>query len=75
MRQCDARPNSRTPTLDQVERVRGVAVLEIGTPWCGHYLRAQPLIEKALAQRSAVQHFKIDDGKGKPLESSYSVRS
>ena len=65
---------AQPPTLDQVERVRGVAVLEFGTPWCGHCLRAQPLIEQALAERSDVQHFKIEDGKGKPLGRSYSVK-
>ena len=65
---------AQPPTRDQVERVRGAAVLEFGTPWCGHCLRAQPLIEHALAERSDVQHFKIEDGKGKPLGRSYSVK-
>ena len=65
---------AQPPTQNQVERLRGVAVLEFGTPWCGHCLRAQPLIEQALAARTDVQHFKIEDGKGKPLGRSYSVK-
>ena len=65
---------AQPPTLDQVERLRGAAVLEFGTPWCGHCLRAQSLIEQALASRTDVQHFKIEDGKGKPLGRSYSVK-
>lgn len=65
---------AQPPTRDQVDRLRGVAVLEFGTPWCGHCLRAQPLIEQALAARTDVQHLKVEDGRGQPLGRSYSVK-
>ena len=65
---------AQPPSRDDVDRLPGATVVEFGTPWCGHCLRAQPLIEKALAERSDVQHFKIEDGKGKPLGRSYSVK-
>ena len=65
---------AQPPTRDQVDRLRGVAVLEFGTPWCGHCLRAQPLIEQALAARTGVQHIKIEDGRGQALGRSFRVK-
>ena len=65
---------AQPPTRDQMDRLRGTAVLEFGTPWCGHCLRAQPLIEQALAARADVQHYKVEDGRGQPLGRSYSVK-
>ena len=65
---------AQPPTRDQVDHLRGVAVLEFGTPWCGHCLRAQPLIEQALAARADVQHIKVEDGRGQPLGRSYNVK-
>ena len=65
---------AQPPTRDQVDRLRGVSLLEFGTPWCGHCLRAQPLIEQALTARADVQHIKVEDGKGQALGRSYAVK-
>ena len=64
---------AQPPTLDQVERVRGVAVLEFGTPWCPHCLRAQPFIEHALKSQETA-HIKVEDGPGQRLGRSYKVK-
>ena len=61
-------------TRDQVDRLRGVAVLEFGTPWCGHCLRAQPLIEQALEDHPDVAHSNVEDGHGQRLGRSLGVK-
>lgn len=65
---------STPPTRDAVDQWRGTAVLEFGTPWCGHCQRAQPLIEQALAARADVDHLKVEDGPGQRLGRSFGVK-
>lgn len=65
---------AQPPTRAQTDHLPGATVLEFGTPWCGHCLRAQPLIEQALAQRTDVTHLKVEDGPGQPLGRSYRVK-
>lgn len=62
------------PTREAVDQLKGPAVLEFGTPWCGHCQRAQPLIEQALKDQAGVQHIKVEDGPGRPLGRSYRVK-
>ena len=69
-----ARHLAQEPTRADVEQLPGATVLEFGTPWCGHCLRAQPLIEQALAARADIAHTKVEDGPGQPLGRSYRVK-
>lgn len=62
------------PTRDAIDALRGPAVLEFGTPWCGHCERAQPLIARALAERDDVPHLKVEDGPGQRLGRSFGVK-
>ncbi len=62
------------PSREDVDQRRGAAVLEFGTPWCGHCQRAQPLIEQALHGLPDVEHIKVEDGAGRPLGRSYRVK-
>lgn len=62
------------PTREEVEHSQGTAVLEFGTPWCGHCKGAQPLIEQALKGLAQVEHIKVEDGPGRPLGRSYRVK-
>ncbi len=70
----EARHLPQPPARAEVDALPGVAVLEFGTPWCGHCLRAQPLIEQALAPRADVAHIKVEDGPGQRLGRSFGVK-
>ncbi len=62
------------PSRDTIDAAIGATVIEFGAPWCGYCMAAQPLIESALGQYPDVQHFKIEDGKGRPLGRSFRVK-
>jgi thioredoxin 1 len=62
------------PTREEVDASRGFVVLEFGAGWCGICQAAQPVIEHALSARSDLQHFKIEDGRGKRLGRTYGVK-
>lgn len=65
---------TQPPTREEVDQLTGATVLEFGTPWCGHCLRAQPIIELALKNRSDITHLKVEDGPGQPLGRSFRVK-
>jgi len=50
------------------------AVVEFGTSWCGHCRAAQPVIASALANHPRVRHIKIEDGSGRRLGRSFTVK-
>ncbi|RZJ24942.1 MAG: thioredoxin [Haliea sp.] len=62
------------PARAEVDALAGATLLEFGTSWCGHCLRAQPLIASALAAHPQVRHLKVEDGSGRPLGRSYQVK-
>lgn len=65
---------SQEPERADIDALQGPAVLEFGTPWCGHCQRAQPLIEQALRDRPDVVHVKVEDGPGQRLGRSFGVK-
>ena len=69
--------NPYTPesqTRADIDALRGIAVLDFGTNWCGHCQAAQPIVDQALAGRTDVAHIKVEDGSGRPLGRSYRVK-
>lgn len=62
------------PTRQAIDALQGVSLLEFGTPWCGHCLRAQPLLQSALAAYPDLAHIKVEDGPGRALGRSYRVK-
>jgi thioredoxin 1 len=65
---------AREPPRSEIDALEGPAVLEFGTPWCGHCRFAQPLLASAFADHPNVRHIKIEDGSGRPLGRSFGVR-
>ena len=62
-----------TTTRDALDAQRGLTVVEFGADWCAHCQAAQPAVESVLAA-AAVNHIKVEDGKGRPLGRSYHVK-
>jgi len=67
-------PTTPEPTPEAISAMRGPAVLEFGTTWCGHCIAAQPLVEAALTARPDVPHLRVEDGRGRRLGRAYRVK-
>jgi thioredoxin 1 len=62
------------PARADIDRLEGPALLEFGSPTCGHCRAAQPLLASALADHPRVRHVKVSDGSGRPLGRSFKVK-
>ena len=62
------------PTRAEVDAWIEPSVLEFGTDWCGYCRAAQPVIGQAFAAYPAVRRVKVEDGKGRKLGRSFSVK-
>jgi thioredoxin 1 len=62
------------PTRAEIDAMPGPALVEFGSPTCGHCRRALPLIVEALSAHSQIRHLKIADGPGRPLGRSFGVK-
>jgi thioredoxin 1 len=61
----------KEPRRAEVDALEGPAVIEFGSPWCGHCRRAQPLIAEALRAHPDVRHIKVADASGRRLGRSF----
>lgn len=62
------------PTREQVDALPGPTLIEFGASWCGHCQMAQPLLQRALAERPGLRHLKIEDAAGRRLGRSFRVK-
>jgi thioredoxin 1 len=62
------------PSRAEIDALQGPAVVEFGSPWCGHCRRARPLIAEALASHPGVRHIKVADASGRRLGRSFGVK-
>ncbi|PPU74343.1 thiol reductase thioredoxin [Xanthomonas cucurbitae] len=61
------------PERSAIDAQPGLQLLEFGTGWCGHCRAAQPLLQQVLGGYPALDYYKIEDGKGRPLGRSFKV--
>lgn len=57
-----------------INQLTGLAMLEFGASWCGYCQDAQPIITSALINYPRTRHIKVEDGKGRRLGRSYSIK-
>ena len=62
------------PTRAEIDAMRGPAVIEFGTAWCGHCRAAEPAIEAAFAGRVGIALLRVEDGPGRKLGRSFAVK-
>ena len=67
-------PFTPEPTRDEVDAMSGGVLLEFGINECPHCQVAQPLIADALKRYPGVRHIRLEDGKGRRLGRSFSVK-
>ena len=61
------------PSRADIDALRGPAVLDFGTNWCGHCRASLPVVEQAMAGQGGVRHIRVEDGSGRPLGRSFRV--
>ncbi|MGJ8646213.1 MAG: thioredoxin family protein [Marinomonas colpomeniae] len=62
------------PSVDDIQTLSGVVLLEFGAPWCGHCQAAHSSIKEAMKDHAELAHIKIFDGKGKRLGRQFGVK-
>ena len=65
---------STEPSLAEIAKLPGPAVLEFGARWCGWCRAAQPLLAEAFAAYPGLRHIKIEDGPGRRLGRFFKVK-
>lgn len=65
---------AEAPERADIDALPGAVLLEFGANWCGHCMAAQAPLAQAFAGHEGVNHFKVEDGPGRPLGRSFRVK-
>lgn len=62
------------PARAELDALAGPVLVEFGTPTCGHCRAARDPVAAAMRAHPGVRHFKIEDGRGRPLGRSFGIK-
>jgi thioredoxin 1 len=62
------------PSREEIDKSEGLVLLEFGTDWCPICRALQPYVARLLEQHPQVRHIKVEDGPGRKLGRSFSVK-
>ena len=65
---------AQQPERAEVDALKGLAVLDFGTNWCGVCNATRPLVEAAMAGQPQVRHLRVEDGPGRLLGRSFRIK-
>lgn len=65
---------SNEPNRADIDQLHGATMIEFGTDCCGYCRAAQPIIASTIIDYPRTLHIKIEDGKGRRLGRSYSIK-
>src|SRR6185436_19989460 len=65
---------TEAPTREEIDRTKGLVVLEFGTDWCGFCRAAAPQVESLVRRHPEIKHVKVEDGPGRRLGRSFRVK-
>jgi thioredoxin 1 len=74
MQRKDAAYQPVAPDPAAVEAMRGLVLLDFGTDWCGHCIAARAAADAWVDAHDAVDHLRIEDGRGRPLGRAFRVK-
>lgn len=67
-------PDTKEPAREEIDALKGAALIEFGASWCEHCRAARPLVEEVMARHPEVRFVWVEDGKGKALGRSFQVK-
>ena len=62
------------PSREDIDQLTGTVMLEFGAVWCQYCQAAQDIILSELALQPNIRHIKIEDGKGRRLGRTFTVK-
>lgn len=62
------------PSREDIDQLAGAVVLEFGAVCCPYCQAAQGIIFSELANYPAIRHIKIEDGKGRRLGRTFTIK-
>lgn len=66
--------SEEAPSIEAINCLQELAILEFGTPWCGHCQASLDAVNTVLDETPTLRHIKVFDGKGKRLGRQFGIK-